>query len=84
MREESPKRSTVNTTATYINPFTVGIYICPFTLVGCFILMRGQKLRFIASLNIENEPLMSAWLATMAAPVAINTAKSSMPSGMMA
>ena len=31
--------------------------------------MRGQKCRFMASLNMEKVPLMSAWLAMIAAPV---------------
>ena len=30
---------------------------------------RGQKSRFMASLNMVNEPLMRAWEAMMAAPV---------------
>ncbi|CUQ62618.1 Uncharacterised protein [Segatella copri] len=46
--------------------------------------MRGQKCRFMASLNMEKVPLMSAWLATIAAPVAMMIAKNSMLCGMMA
>lgn len=41
--------------------------------------IRGQKSRFIASLKMENVPLMRAWLATMAAPVAITMEKISKP-----
>ena len=84
MRDESRKSSTVSTTPTYIVRFTAGMNSCPFTFVGCLIRMRGQKCRFMASLNMENEPLISAWLATIAAPVAITIAKSSMSCGTMA
>ena len=45
--------------------------------------MRGQKCRFMASLNMEKVPLISAWLATIAAPVAMMMAKNSMLWGMM-
>ena len=37
----------------------------------------------MASLNMEKVPLISAWLATIAAPVAMMMAKNSMLWGMM-
>lgn len=48
-----------------------GIYNCPLTSVGYLILCRGQKCKFMASLKIVNDPLIRAWLATMATIVAI-------------
>ena len=53
--------------------------ICKFQIVR----IRGQKCRFMASLNMEKVPLISAWLATIAASVAMMMAKNSMLWGMM-
>jgi hypothetical protein len=47
------------------------IYICPFIDVGYLIRILGQKFREMASLIRVKDPLINAWLAMMAAAVAI-------------
>ena len=81
MRAESRKMSTAAATAANMTALAAGMKSCPFTSVGCLTRIRGQKLRFMASLKMENDPLMSAWLATIAAPVAITTATGRRPCG---
>ena len=53
--------------------FTAGIYNCPLAAVIYFILSLGHRPRFTASEKIVNDPLSSAWLAIMAAPVDMAT-----------
>jgi hypothetical protein len=48
----------------------LGMYICPFILLGNLIVILGQKLRLTASLISVKEPLINAWLAIMVAIVA--------------
>ncbi len=47
----------------------LGIYICPLIVVGNLILTLGHKFMLIASLINVNDPLISAWLAMIAAGV---------------
>ena len=51
--------------------FTLGIYICPFSSVGCLTVTRGQKFKFMASLMSVYEPLISACDAMILAAEAI-------------
>ncbi len=84
MAEDVRNNSTVRIHPPIRNQFTDGIYSWPLTTVGYLIRSRGQKLRFIASLKMVNEPLIRAWLAIMAAPVDITMPNGSIHCGIMA
>ena len=55
---------------TYNSQLMVGMYICPFSCEGNLIRIFGQKFKEMASLIRVYDPLIKAWLATIAAKVA--------------
>ena len=57
---------------------------CPFASVGYFIFIFGQRSKRMASLIKVNEPLIKAWLAIIAAAVAMIIPHSKNQSGMIA
>jgi hypothetical protein len=71
MFDDSLKKMTTQIHATHKNQLILGMYNCPFTVVGYEILSLGQKFNEIASLINVNDPLIKAWLAIIAAAVAI-------------
>ena len=56
---------------------------CPFASDGYLIFILGQRFNRMASLISVNEPLISAWLAMMAALVAIIIPGKTNQSGMI-
>ena len=60
-----------------------GIYNWPLASVGYFIFIRGHKFNRIASLMSVKEPLINAWLAIIAALVAIIIPGNTNHSGIM-
>ena len=60
-----------------------GMYNCPLMLVGYCIFTFGQMFSDIASLITVKDPLINAWLAIIAATVAIITPVSLNHSGII-
>ncbi len=84
MRADERNMTTVSRHPRKRNMFIAGTYSCPFIVPGYFMCILGQKSRFMASLINVNEPLISAWLAIMAAPVDIMIPPMRNPFGIMA
>ena len=61
-----------------------GIKSCPRSSVGYTILNLGHRLSRMASLINVNDPLINAWLAIIAAAVAMIIPKMRNPSGIVA